>query len=428
MSERNDPTAMRLKRERPKTVDRTGAGVSGKEYGHSEGQIGDLKDIGIVSPPYSEAHEKFRKRNGILTGDRSDLKKYMYTKGVASFDSDNIANLKDVGIVSPVYSDTKVGKNSKGIDIRKNYETYRKSGGGMSFNAYKEYQEKMSKEYSSNPDNIANLKDVGIVSPPYSNRLSDNDKRSYMDTEGKYKRPNTAYGDDANQIGNLKDVGIVSPPYSEAISEHRDREIFRKKNIYMRYSRNKDNQIGNFKDAGIVSPPYGNESVMQNGAGKNSKLVRDKFNNVPYTDETVDYESRRNPESGRFDPHPFRNVGKLKDSDRPEGKHTYLEAMYQVYSEAYKAGISPLVVVTKNPTRNHKLRRLDIDTARLLEMVGYRIVDYHQAVLFTEHRQKTLFGEEKVDVKGRISFFKLLSIRNGNVAADHEDIIIAVKE
>ncbi len=245
MSERNDPTAMSMKRKRPKSVDRTGAGVSGKEYGHSEGQIGDLKDIGIVSPPYG-------------------------------------------------------------------------MGEGIG--------------HSGKPQNIMHEKNLHV-----------------------------RYGNSEGQVGNFKDIGIVSPPYSDVISEHRDREIFRKKNIYVRYSRNKDNQIGNFKDNG---------------------------------------------ESGQ----------------------TYLEAMYQVYSEAYKAGISPLVVVTKNPTRNHKLRRLDIDTARLLEMVGYRIVDYHQAVLFTKRRQKTLLGDEKIEVKGRLSFFKLLSIRNGNVAADHEDVIIAVKE
>ena len=55
-----------------------------------------------------------------------------------------------------------------------------------------------------------------------------------------------------------------------------------------------------------------------------------------------------------------------------EESESYLSAMLQVYRESAKAGISPLCLVTKNPTRNGKLRRLDIDTKMLLEKVGYK--------------------------------------------------------
>ncbi|MBU2534506.1 MAG: hypothetical protein KKB37_17335, partial [Alphaproteobacteria bacterium] len=104
----------------------------------------------------------------------------------------------------------------------------------------------------------------------------------------------------------------------------------------------------------------------------------------------------------------------------------YLYAMRQVYFEAYKSGISPLVLVTKNPTRNGVLRRLDLDTVALLEAVGYQIVDYHRAKLFEEYTQKTLDGETKKIPRGRLSFFKRLSYEKGNVVAQWEDIIIAV--
>jgi len=171
-----------------------------------------------------------------------------------------------------------------------------------------------------------------------------------------------------------------------------------------------EGQIGDLKDAGIISPPY-----------ENQRAYRATYDPAKWG-RVVNGRKLFNQETGESS-----KYGDSKGQIGNERRQTYLGAMLKVYSEAYKAGISPLVVVTKNPTRNHKLRRLDIDTARLLEMVGYRIVDYHQAVLFTKRRQKTLLGEEKVDVKGRMSFFKLLSIRNGNVAADHEDVIIAVK-
>ena len=80
-----------------------------------------------------------------------------------------------------------------------------------------------------------------------------------------------------------------------------------------------------------------------------------------------------------------------------------------------------------SPTRNGKLRRLDLDTAKLLELAGYTIVDYHRAILFRTYEQSTLTGETKKEHKGRLSFFKRLSLQRGNQAAMFEDILIGVK-
>jgi hypothetical protein len=279
-----------------------------------------------------------------------------------------------------------------------------------------------------------------IVSPPYSNRLADNDTREFMDAEHKHKRPNTSYSaivsppygemigqnggpidpnykvgvstltarkysDTSTNIGNLKDVGIVSPPYGlgEGLG-HSDTpgKIIDEKSLHRRYG-NSNGQIGNLKDVGIVSPPYESADNMFHDP--------DWMNTVrPRPSNPVSKERLTPTES---------NIANKRSE-------TYLSAMQQVYSESYKAGISPLVTVTKNPTKNHKLRRLDLDTAMLLEKVGYKIVDYHQAVLFKTKTQQTLFGEEKTEIKGQVSFFKRLSMQKGNVAADHEDIIFAV--
>ena len=86
-----------------------------------------------------------------------------------------------------------------------------------------------------------------------------------------------------------------------------------------------------------------------------------------------------------------------------------------------------MVTVTKNPTRNGELRRLDIDTANLLIQAGYEIIDYHRAILFEERRQLTFDGEIKNTPKGRLSFFKRLSYQKGNAVAKWEDIIIATR-
>jgi len=102
---------------------------------------------------------------------------------------------------------------------------------------------------------------------------------------------------------------------------------------------------------------------------------------------------------------------------------SYLSAMFQVYSEAAKSGISPLCIVTKNPTKDGTLKRLDLDTVAILQKSGYRIYDYHRAVLVSKSNQKTLRGEIKQNISGRVSFFKRLSFQKGNVIAEHEDII-----
>lgn len=230
-----------------------------------------------------------------------------------------------------------------------------------------------------------------IVSPPYSNRLADNDTREFMDAEHKHKRPNTSYS------------AIVSPPYGEMIGQNGgpinpNYKVDVSTLTARKYSDTSTN-IGNLKDVGIVSPPYG----LGEGLGHSDTPGK-----------IIDEKSLH------------RRYGNSEQQIGNQTNETYLMAMERVYSESYKAGISPLVTVTKNPTKNHKLRRLDLDTAMLLEKVGYKIVDYHQAVLFKTKTQQTLFGEEKTEIKGQVSFFKRLSMQKGNVASDHEDIIFAV--
>ena len=104
----------------------------------------------------------------------------------------------------------------------------------------------------------------------------------------------------------------------------------------------------------------------------------------------------------------------------------YLEAMAQVYAEAAKV-CDVLAVVVKNPTRNGKLRRLDLDTIVLLEQAGFEIVCHHQAILFEEVEQGHLFEGRKKSVKGRMSFFRRLAWQKGRPCAAWEDVLICVR-
>jgi predicted methyltransferase len=64
------------------------------------------------------------------------------------------------------------------------------------------------------------------------------------------------------------------------------------------------------------------------------------------------------------------NIGNLK-------KETYLQAMFRVYSEAFKV-LKPggrMILVLKDFVRNKKIVRLDLDTKKLCEAAGFRWVE-----------------------------------------------------
>ena len=228
-------------------------------------------------------------------------------------------------------------------------------------------------------------------------------------------------------------VGVVSPPYQNGFSiaeggqvnkeyVQRRKEVLVKqgrKNIADRlnifeYNTDNPNNIGNLKDepslVGFTSPTYENinitdYTVFNGGVGESREVDINPGNAIhrrPYNKENEN------------------NLGNTQGE-------TYTSAMLNVYSEAFKAGISPLVIITKNPTREHKLRRLDISTVEILQKAGYQILDYHRAILFKIARNETLDGSKEAETyKGRLSFFKRLSLGRGNVAAQWEDILIAV--
>ena len=455
----------------------------GSGSGFSSGLL-SLQDesefVGVVSPPYfsqvayqdkefikSIAEDKSQRyRDGRLKGHfatpeaiRRYAEKIMENY---SMDPRNIGNLPDqplAGIVSPPYGDIDVGKG-----IRPNrWEKIKDIEG---FKGRKDWKSGTPSEYSPNPDNIGNLKDVplvGIMSPPYSDtqqgggiaikgysgpHIHEMGKNQPVKVGERCGYMKKAHGCDPGNIGNLKDVplvAVISPPYQDtampmgcpshirklaregdwdkAIESERKSEADQakkgnkyavstdetiRKKIEMalerekgNYSENPDN-IGNLPDrpmVGITSPPYGLGSGGLGNDGRQTQVQKDKNIHLHYSQGET-------------------NIGN-------ERVKSYLSAMFKVYQQAFLCGISPLVVVTKNPTRNGKLRRLDLDTIFLLQKSGYEIFDYHRAILFETHTQSTLDGDSKDVHKGRISFFKRLSLEKGTTVAQWEDIIFA---
>jgi hypothetical protein len=296
---------------------------------------------------------------------------------------------------------------------------------------------------------------VGITSPPYAESLTGDDRppekqKIFRDQEIKRNRTykgsaagaRNTYPTTPGQIGRLPDKpmkGIVSPPYQNieigkglntkppraGSNDQAGRSPQAPSQTDTTYSDNPDN-IGNLPDrvVSITSPPFADTVAF--GADNAPEWYRNKAGKLQadYGHQKLPYE-RRGFLMGKealADRANTGNIGTFRDVSE-----SYLDAMRQVYAEAYKV-CDALAVVTKNPTRNGKLRRLDLDTIALLEEVGFTIRCHHRAILFEEHEQADLFGNVQKKVKGRLSFFKRLSYQKGSPVAQWEDVVVAVRD
>ena len=172
--------------------------------------------------------------------------------------------------------------------------------------------------------------------------------------------------------------------------------------------------------AGIISPPYEDAEIPQFDSDLRKALHSDKGKRSVEEMQKKRAELRATQGWEGYNTNNQENVGNLKGDN-------YAKTMIEIYTQANLARISPLVVVTKNPTRNGELVDLAANTVDYLQAAGYTIIDYHRARLFNKVKSETsaLFPNSEEKIKGRVSFFKRLSIEKGNVAAEWEDIVFA---
>ena len=269
---------------------------------------------------------------------------------------------------------------------------------------------------------------VSVLSPPfYQSGKEPND--GTIGVRGRDFARNR-YGTTEGQIGNLPDTplkAITSPPYGEQMqadksgidwSKGKGGRDKSKEPAYnpdanyitsdLRYSRDPAN-LGNLPDKplkSVMSPPY-EESTNSDNPDKRGGLYRDQKRR---SDKTL-----------------TATYGEAEGQVGCEKGESYLSAMLQVYKEIARVS-DVLVVVIKNPTRNGKLRRLDLDTIKIMQMAGWNIHCQHRALLFEELEQPDLFGGKQKQVKGRLSFFKRLSWQKGQPVASWEDVIVAIRQ
>jgi len=206
--------------------------------------------------------------------------------------------------------------------------------------------------------------DVIVSSPPYGNRLADTAVRD---------------GDPA-RVGYRQavDVVLTSPPYGKSQTGG---GIFREgytkpgeaqvtdPDLPLRHSRplsddprNIDNLEYGEVDAVVTSPPY-EATIPAQDESWLEKHWDDASESPKHT--TMRFGRSLKGYSGKED-----NIGNLKGG-------TYASAMFKVYRECWKV-LKPggrMVLVTRNFIRAKQVIRLDLDTIKLCESAGFRLLD-----------------------------------------------------
>ena len=270
----------------------------------------------------------------------------------------------DTIITSPPYSSIEVspqGADSKEQNWNLSYRNAKKTGN------WDEFQEQMKKQKKEQGYSVA---DTIVSSPPYGNRLSDVG----------------IHDGDPARIGYRQTVDVVltSPPYGSDNANLQARKDKSAQSVLastgVRGVELDPENLGNLEygdiDVVITSPPY-SQSMGKGGGGALRLNLRDKWWGVG---------------SGQYS-EDRKNIGNLKSDN-------YLEAMLQVYIESHKV-LKPkgiMVLVTKNFIREKKVVRLDLDTIKLCEKAGFKLIDRWYFELPSKSFWKHLYKKKYPDV------------------------------
>jgi len=272
--------------------------------------------------------------------------------------------------------------------------------------------------------------DVVLTSPPYGSDNANLQGRDDRHAKSILKRTGVrSVKLDPENLGNLKygniDTVVTSPPYAKSMSarnpistwsEKAKRkwwdnyksqgggmgfEAFIEYQESMQYSYSSDSEnLGNLEygdiDAVVMSPPYENsrpfhdvefmkgivhEQNIKSKLGETKGHTRSDEAELRYLEKIEDVTLEKD------------NIGNLKGE-------TYLDAMLRVYHESYKVlkPFGKMVLVTKNFIRDKKVVRLDIDTIKLCESVGFKLIDQLYFELPTKSFWKHIYHRKYPDV------------------------------
>lgn len=245
------------------------------------------------------------------------------------------------------------------------------------------------------------------------------------------------YGQSEGQISRLKsgtvDGCVASPPYCETLHHGGGPNTARDKTrgggslqaIKDGYPES-EGQIGALKsgtaDAVVSSPPWeknceGGRKASRLGAA--TKILKCKRGHGA-SDAAVLAQAERDE---------LKIYGDSAGQIGKESCETYWQAMMQVYSSCFlaiKAG-GYIGIVVKDYVKDKKRVHLCDDTMRLLEHVGFVLVERVHAMLVKETTHADLFEGETVTTKSRKSFFRRLTESKGSPAIDFEEVLFMQK-
>ena len=250
---------------------------------------------------------------------------------------------------------------------------------------------------------------------------------------------------------------VTSPPYGGFKQGNREHDYSRYGGggqlVYPQWYGCTPGQIEDLPDGVVTSPPWENSE---------GSLTPRKFADVvAFAEGMVERDAcnpRRHSRSVEAAVAMFERQGGYGGSDGQIGRlsgETYQEAMLTVYCSIHDV-LAPgavAAVVVKCPTRNGRLRRLDVNTWHLLQTAGFACwcpvcqewvagqgphdhpevdrgvgpVCGYRAVLAEELVQSDLLGDRQRRLAGRVSFFKRHWYNRGRQIALWEDVIFALR-
>lgn len=284
---------------------------------------------------------------------------------------------------------------------------------------------KVIHEDARNLSGLLEKVDTIVSSPPYAETKSFQDKDFMLDNaekqinnvlQGKtkghpatpearkrvFERMSQGELNDPENIGNLHyghvDAILSSPPYANRLS---DATVHDGDKARMSYRQT--------IDAVITSPPYANQ--VHGDSKKERRRKAERYAKGDFQAKRPDiFSSTTNLGGGAT----FGGYSESKDNIGNLKADSYLAAMKTVYTEYWKV-LKPngkMVLITKNFIRNKKVVRLDLDTVKLCEAVGFRFLEWHRFRLPNESFWRVNYRKKYPEVEAIL----------------HEDILVFEKQ
>lgn len=395
--------------------------ITSPPYGNSSGQIGALKagscDGVIASPPYSDIaagagglNTKPAKHPGQQSGRNPDSASQSgnWSKELLRYGKADgqISRLKsgqvDAVIASPPYAGTSDQGGGGGINVNGYTPAPGRKWTGAAPDpvGQRTYQGRAA---NRSKDNIETLKEgtveAVVSSPPWEDEVAGGCPGSRL------KAPPTSGKGHSASLG------------------ARERQAQRDE---QRVYGESPGQIGKLSggklDAICSSPPY--EATDRNSLRKNKSLERKAELLKAAGHDPAKWLGQRRCTEMRSNGY-GESMGQIGET---KGE-TYWQAMHLVYRACFRA-IKPngvIVLVVKDYVSQKKRVPLCDDTIRLLEHIGFTVIERIHAMLVNETKHNDFFAGETVTKKERKSFFRRLAEKKGSPPIDFEEVIIARK-